>query len=119
MPRRSRSAAAERTSFRTKPTTGLASRRGPYVAASRLVDIGASTNAAVSGLPLGITSERLDFFRGQTDLFERVEAYRTTSFTLSGDGEPLTLVDLLSTDEGADIDFEPDRLGLTARLPEL
>lgn len=33
--------------------------------------------------------------------------------------EPLTLVDLLSTDEGADIDFEPGRLGLTARLPEL
>ncbi len=33
--------------------------------------------------------------------------------------EPLTLVDLLSTDEGADIDFEPGRLGLTARVPEL
>ncbi|MCF8571202.1 antitoxin [Gordonia sp. HY002] len=33
--------------------------------------------------------------------------------------EPLTLVDLLSTDEGAEIDFEPDGLGLTARTPEL
>jgi plasmid stability protein len=33
--------------------------------------------------------------------------------------EPLTLVDLLGTDEGADIDFEPGRLGLTARVPEL
>jgi len=33
--------------------------------------------------------------------------------------EPLTLVDLLASDEGADIDFEPDRLGLTARTPEL
>lgn len=33
--------------------------------------------------------------------------------------EPLTLVDLLATDEGAEIDFEPERLGLTARAPEL
>lgn len=33
--------------------------------------------------------------------------------------EPLTLVDLLATDEGAEIDFEPERLGLTARTPEL
>ncbi len=33
--------------------------------------------------------------------------------------EPLTLVDLLASDEGADIDFEPERLGMTARTPEL
>ena len=33
--------------------------------------------------------------------------------------EPVTLVDLLSTDEGADIDFEPERLGLTARTAQL
>lgn len=33
--------------------------------------------------------------------------------------EPLTLVDLLGTDEGADIEFEPERLGLTARVPYL
>lgn len=33
--------------------------------------------------------------------------------------EPLTLVDLLSEDQGADIDFEPERLGLTARTSEL
>ena len=33
--------------------------------------------------------------------------------------ESMTLVDLLSTDEGADIEFEPERLGLTARTPEL
>ncbi len=33
--------------------------------------------------------------------------------------EPLTMVDLLSTDQGADIDFEPDRLGLSARTAEL
>lgn len=28
---------------------------------------------------------------------------------------PATLVDLLSTDEGADIDFQPERLGLAVR----
>lgn len=33
--------------------------------------------------------------------------------------EPVTLVDLLGTDEGVDIEFEPDRLGLTARTPDL
>jgi plasmid stability protein len=33
--------------------------------------------------------------------------------------EPVTLVDLLSTDEGADIEFEPERLGLTTRTPDL
>lgn len=33
--------------------------------------------------------------------------------------DPLTLVDLLAGDEGADIEFEPGRLGLTTRTPEL
>jgi plasmid stability protein len=33
--------------------------------------------------------------------------------------EPVTIVDLLSVDEGADIEFEPERLGLTLRTPEL
>lgn len=33
--------------------------------------------------------------------------------------DPVTIVDLLSTDEGADIEFEPQRLGFTARTPEL
>ncbi|MBV9921915.1 MAG: hypothetical protein JOY78_13825 [Pseudonocardia sp.] len=33
--------------------------------------------------------------------------------------EPVTIVDLLSTDEGADIEFEPERLGLTTRTAEL
>lgn len=32
---------------------------------------------------------------------------------------PLTLVDLLASDDGADIEFEPDRLGLSARQPDL
>ena len=33
--------------------------------------------------------------------------------------QPLTLVDLLSMDGGADVEFEPERLGLSARTPEL
>lgn len=33
--------------------------------------------------------------------------------------EPSTIVDLLHSDETADIEFEPERLGLTARTPEL
>lgn len=33
--------------------------------------------------------------------------------------EPPTLVDLLVTDEGVDIDFEPERLGISARAAEL
>lgn len=33
--------------------------------------------------------------------------------------EPVTIVDLLGTDEGADIDFEPKRLGLTTRAADL
>lgn len=33
--------------------------------------------------------------------------------------EPVTILDLLSTDEGADIEFDAERLGLTARTPEL
>ena len=35
------------------------------------------------------------------------------------DREPVTLVDLLGTDEGATIEFEPERLGLTARTADL
>ena len=33
--------------------------------------------------------------------------------------EPVTILDLLSTDEGAVIEFDAERLGLTARTPEL
>ena len=33
--------------------------------------------------------------------------------------EPVTLVDLLGTDVGADIEFEPGRLGLAVRTPDL
>lgn len=32
--------------------------------------------------------------------------------------EPVTIVDIIGSDEGADITFEPERLGLTARSAE-
>lgn len=35
------------------------------------------------------------------------------------ENDPVSLVDLLSMDDGADIEFEPDRLGLTARSAAL
>ena len=33
--------------------------------------------------------------------------------------QPVSIADLLGTEEGADIAFEPERLGLIARAPEL
>lgn len=35
------------------------------------------------------------------------------------DEEQRTLPELLGTDEGAGIEFEPERVGLTARAPDL
>jgi plasmid stability protein len=48
-----------------------------------------------------------------------VEAEARDLLTRALEGEPVTIVDLLSTGEGADIEFEPERLGLTARSAEL
>ncbi|MGL5929263.1 MAG: FitA-like ribbon-helix-helix domain-containing protein [Dermatophilaceae bacterium] len=48
-----------------------------------------------------------------------VEAEARELLTSALAEEPVTIVDLLSTDEGDDIDFEPERLGLTARSAEL
>lgn len=48
-----------------------------------------------------------------------LEAEARDVLTTSLEREPVTIVDLLSTDEGADIEFEPERLGLTARTPDL
>ena len=48
-----------------------------------------------------------------------VEAEARDLLTKALEGEPVTIIDLLSTDEGSDIDFEPERLGLTARSAEL
>ncbi len=48
-----------------------------------------------------------------------VEAEARDLLTRALEGEPVTIVDLLSTDEGADIEFEPEPLALTARSAEL
>jgi plasmid stability protein len=48
-----------------------------------------------------------------------VEAEARDVLAKSLEREPVTIIDLLSTDEGADIEFEPERLGLTARTAEL
>jgi plasmid stability protein len=48
-----------------------------------------------------------------------LEAEARDMLTKALEGEPVTIVDLLGTDEGVDIDFEPERLGLTARTAHL
>ena len=48
-----------------------------------------------------------------------VEAEARDLLTRALESEPVTIVDLLSMDEGAEIEFEPERLGLTARSAEL
>ena len=44
-----------------------------------------------------------------------VEAEARDVLTRALEGEPVTIVDLVATDEGADIELEPGRLSLTAR----
>ena len=44
-----------------------------------------------------------------------VEAEARDVLTRALEAEPITIVDLLGTDEGAEIEFEPERLGLRAR----
>lgn len=48
-----------------------------------------------------------------------VEAEARDVLTRALEGEPATIVDLLGTDEGAHIEFEPERLGLSARSAHL
>ncbi|WP_028280849.1 antitoxin [Arthrobacter sp. H5] len=48
-----------------------------------------------------------------------VEAEAREIFAEALKRDPVTMVDLLGMDEGADIELEPQRLGLTARTPEL
>lgn len=48
-----------------------------------------------------------------------VEAEARDALTKALSDEPVTIVDLLGTDEGADVEFEPERLGLSARSAQL
>ncbi len=48
-----------------------------------------------------------------------VEAEARDLLTEALERDPITILDILSMDEGADIEFEPERLGLTGRTAEL
>lgn len=48
-----------------------------------------------------------------------VEAEARDMLTRALQREPVTILDLLGTDEGSDIEFEPGRLGTTARTAHL
>lgn len=50
---------------------------------------------------------------------QSIEAEAREILTDALQREPVTLVDLLSVDEGADIEFEPGRLGLMERTADL
>ncbi len=48
-----------------------------------------------------------------------VEAEMRAILAAALEQDDVTIVDLLSTDEGVDIEFEPERLGLAARAADL
>ena len=48
-----------------------------------------------------------------------VEAEARDLLAKALEGDPVTIVDLLGTEDGAEIEFEPERLGLTARSAQL
>lgn len=70
----------------------------------------------IRNLPAGTKAA----LRARADYFHRsVEAEVRIILAEALEREPSTMVDLLSVDEGADIDFEPERLGLTGRTVDL
>ncbi|MBM7819717.1 plasmid stability protein [Cellulosimicrobium cellulans] len=48
-----------------------------------------------------------------------MEAEARSLLTTALARDPVTMVDLLGTDEGADLEFEPQRVGLTSRDVDL
>ncbi len=70
----------------------------------------------IRNLPAGTKAA----LRARAELFSRsVEAEARGILADALEREPVTIVDLLSSDEGADFEFEPERLGLRARTREL
>lgn len=70
----------------------------------------------IRNLPVGTKAA----LRARAELHHRsVEAEARELLADGLEREPVTIVDLLSTDEGVDVEFEPERLGLAARTPEL
>lgn len=70
----------------------------------------------IRNLPAG-TKAALKHFAQQHH--RSIEAEARSILAAAIQRQPVTLVDLLAADDGADIDFEPERLGLTARAAEL
>ena len=70
----------------------------------------------VRNLPAGTKAALRARAEGRHSSVE-AEVRRILADALRDDG--VTMVDLLSVDEGQEIEFEPERLGLTARTPEL
>jgi plasmid stability protein len=48
-----------------------------------------------------------------------VEAEARSILAEALESEPVSIADLLFAEDGADIEFEPERLGLTVRTPDL
>jgi antitoxin FitA len=70
----------------------------------------------IRNLPAGTKAA----LKARAELHRRsVEAEAREIFAEVLGREPVTIVDLLATDDGQDIEFEPERLGLTARTPDL
>jgi len=65
----------------------------------------------IRNLPAGTKAA----LRARSEAHHRsVEAEARDVLTKALQGEPVTIVDVLGTDEGADIEFQPKRLGVTA-----
>lgn len=70
----------------------------------------------IRNLPVGTKAA----LRARAERHHRsVEAEARDVLTEALERDPVTILDILSTDEGADIEFEPERLGLTARTANL
>lgn len=70
----------------------------------------------IRNLPAGTKAA----LRARAEQHQRsVEAEARAIIADAVDGEPITIVDLISSDAGAEIEFEPERLGTTVRTPEL
>ena len=70
----------------------------------------------IRNLPAGTKAA----LRARADHYRRsVEAEVRLILADALEREPRTMVDLLGADDGEEIDFEPGRLGLTARAADL
>ena len=84
--------------------------------------IGPGSEVIVPSVTFTATAEIVEYLGGKVRLVDvDPETAMLTPAILADalDRQQVTMVDLLSMDEGAEIEFEPKRSGLTARTPEL